>query len=107
MEDPILNSGIKLSGWPVRLLLGISCLLLVALYSVLALILPHNSDNSTMLLEARSILGGNILLNHWAIPADNFWSLDVPYYVIFSLFLPSDPHLMHGHVKVSRTQPAL
>lgn len=93
-EDSIFNSGIKFSRWPVRLLLGMSCLLLAALYSALALVLPHNSDNSTMLLEARSILGGNILLNHWEIPADNFWSLDVPYYVIFSLFLPRDPHLM-------------
>lgn len=56
--------------------------------------LPHNSDNAALLLESKSILGGNLFLNHWKIAPDNFWTLDLPYFVFFSLFSPLNPHLM-------------
>ena len=69
-------------------------LILTIVYSYLGSFLPHNSDNATLPLEAHAVLRGNILLHSWNLPSDNFWSLDLPYYTIFSFFMPLDPQLM-------------
>ena len=111
LEESISRSGITTTpNRSIGLFLWVVCLLsLCFFYTWLGQALSHNSDNATVVLEARSILGGNLLLNHWGLPADNFWSLDVPYYpnsaietwtdspeakkTIFLKFLPDPPPL--------------
>lgn len=35
-----------------------------------------NSDSATVALEGRAMLHGNLLLNHWTISLDSFWTID-------------------------------
>ncbi len=41
-----------------------------------------NSDNSAPVLEAHSILKGNIQLKGWNLSSDNFYTIDLPFYII-------------------------
>lgn len=36
----------------------------------------ENSDSATVALEGQAMLHGNLLLNHWTISLDSFWSID-------------------------------
>jgi hypothetical protein len=77
------------------LFLSVTALIFITLiYYQIGIFLPHNSDDASLLLEAKSILGGNLFLNHWQVAPDNFWTLDLPYYVFFSILYPLNPLLM-------------
>ncbi len=41
-----------------------------------------DSDNAAPILEAHSILKGNIKLKGWNLSSDNFYTIDLPFYVI-------------------------
>lgn len=41
-----------------------------------------NSDGASLLMEARSVLRGNVTLSHWALSLDSFWTVEVPFYVV-------------------------
>ena len=75
-------------------LLVIAFIFMTFTYYQIAIFLPHNSDDASLLLEAKSILGGNFFLSHWQIAPDNFWTLDLPYYAFFSMRYPLNPILM-------------
>jgi len=47
----------------------------------------YTSDNASAVWEASSILRGNILLKNWIIPADNFITSDILFYLPFLPFL--------------------
>lgn len=40
------------------------------------------SDGASLLMEARSVLRGNVTLSHWALSLDSFWTVEVPFYVV-------------------------
>ena len=61
-------------------------LVLVAVYTRLSLTGSKNSDDAALVLEARDILRGNILLHGWTLPLDTFYTTDIPLYVVGALF---------------------
>ena len=44
----------------------------------------ENSDSATVALEGQAMLHGNVLLNHWTISLDSFWSIDALFNAVFS-----------------------
>ena len=57
---------------------GLVALLTVASYHAF---IP-NSDGATVVLEGQSMGTGNLLLRHWALSHDSFWTVDAPFYAI-------------------------
>jgi hypothetical protein len=65
-------------GAPVRLLAVVAFVGLVVLFYAGSLhSAPSNSDNATLALQGQSLDHGNLLLNHWNLSSDSFWTLDV------------------------------
>lgn len=75
--------------WPV------AGMILFALYIVLSYTVTPNSDNTVPLLEAQSILHGNIFLRGWWVSPDTFYWTDLPFYVVAEAFAGLRPALMH------------
>jgi len=58
---------------------------LTALYYYIGQSLGINSDGVANILEARSIVNGNIILHGWTLPSDTFYTLDTQLDVILSI----------------------
>jgi hypothetical protein len=56
---------------------------------------PGNSDGATVVLEGQSMSTGNLLLHHWALSYDSFWSVDAIFYTIAVLVTGVRPVLLH------------
>jgi hypothetical protein len=56
---------------------------------------PGNSDGATVILEGRSMSGGNVLLSHWALSLDSFWLVDVLPYAVATGIAGLHPQLLH------------
>jgi hypothetical protein len=54
-----------------------------------------NSDGATVILEGRSMSSGNLLLHHWALSFDSFWSVDAVFYTLAMLFGGVRPILLY------------
>ncbi len=54
-----------------------------------------NSDGATVVLEGQSMSTGNLLLGHWALSLDSFWTVDAPFYMVGVLVLGVHPYLLH------------
>ena len=57
------------------------CCLSVFFVSV-ALHLPYNSDHASILLEAKSILDGNIFLKGWTLSTVSYYTTEIPFFMI-------------------------
>lgn len=53
-------------------------IILFLVYNRLFWTIPHYSDDANLLLEAKDLLNGNILLKGWALPPDSWWTVDIP-----------------------------
>jgi hypothetical protein len=54
-----------------------------------------NSDGATVILEGHAFVGGNLLLNHWALSLDSFWLVDVPIYALAVAIGGLRPEYLH------------
>ncbi len=71
--------------------------LLVALSAVaarVARVYPVSSDDTTGVLEAESVLSGNVLLRGWTLSNISFYTTDLPFYVAGVALVGPRPSLM-------------
>lgn len=68
---------------------------LFLMYLRLSWTFPSNSDTASYILQAQSILHGNIFLTHWTLSADNFWTIDIPFYVAAVFLRGVIPSIAH------------
>ena len=61
-------------------------IILFIIYFHISSYLMANSDNAAPILEANSVINGNIKLYQWHLSSDNFYSIDLIFYIIFELF---------------------
>jgi hypothetical protein len=54
--------------------------LVAMLYVVSVHVVVGDSDGATVILEGQSMSTGNLLLHHWALSFDSFWSVDAIFY---------------------------
>jgi hypothetical protein len=64
------------------------------LYNVARRAIATESDMATLVLEARSVLDGHLMLGGWRMLYDSFWTVEVPFYVIGVLIAGIDPVLL-------------
>lgn len=71
----------------------------VGLVGLLYLLSVHasaaNSDGATVVLEGRSLRGGDVTLSGWRLSFDSFWTVDAPFYAIGVAILGVRPVLLH------------
>jgi hypothetical protein len=60
----------------------------------ISLSIPYNSDSAVPILESYSILHGNVLLHSWYLSSDNFYTIDLLFYIIAQYFFGFIPQLM-------------
>jgi hypothetical protein len=77
----------------MAVLLGIA--VLTFLYRRLSLGVPVNSDDANFVLQGLAIAHGNPLLAGWTIPADTFYTTDLPLYAIVVAMRGVDPSVVH------------
>lgn len=75
------------------LVLGIVVLTFV--YRRLSVMVPVNSDDANFVLQGMAIARGNPLLAGWTIPADTFYTTDLPLYAVATLFRGVSPAVVH------------
>ena len=54
-----------------------------------------NSDGATVVLEGQAMGSGNVLLHHWSLSYDSFWSVDALFYMLGALAIGVRPVLLH------------
>jgi hypothetical protein len=60
-------------------------ILLSVIYFHISSYLLANSDNAAPILEANSFINGNIKLYQWHLSSDNFYSIDLIFYILIEL----------------------
>lgn len=81
------------------LIVGIFVLSFIALffiYNHLARTIFRGSDDASILLEAQSMLNGNLFLKGWSLPPDTFWTIDTTVNVICMAIRGFTPSLMYN-----------
>ncbi len=69
--------------------------ILTALYFHIGKTVGFNSDGVANILEAESIVNGNIILHGWTLPSDTFYTLDTQLDVFFTLLGISGKIIYH------------
>ena len=54
-----------------------------------------NSDGATVILEGQAMSTGNLLLHHWALSLDSFWTVDAPFAMVAVVLGGVRPLLLH------------
>ena len=54
-----------------------------------------NSDGATVVLEGQAMGTGNVLLHHWSLSFDSFWTVDALFYMLGALVIGVRPLLLH------------
>jgi hypothetical protein len=69
---------------------------LVTFLTVVSLhVVVGNSDGATVVLEGHAMSTGNLLLDHWSLSFDSFWSVDALFYTVAVLIAGVRPLLLH------------
>jgi hypothetical protein len=69
--------------WTRRTILALSLLLFLGgIYLYASRVIPHNSDDASILLQAYNLIHSSKILNGWYLPSDNFITLDMPLYAL-------------------------
>ena len=55
-----------------------------------------NSDGATVVLEGRSLVAGNLGLDHWGLSLDSFWTVDALFYALAVAVAGVVPQLLHA-----------
>jgi hypothetical protein len=84
----------KLLSTPVLLRVGCGLLLAGIAALVAAVFVPYNSDSAAGVLMASDILNGNLLLDGWQIPADNFLTTDIVWFVPLVAIFGATPKVL-------------
>ena len=69
--------------------------LVVLLYSASVHAVIGNSDGATVVLEGQSMGTGNLLLHHWSLSLDSFWSVDAIFYTLTVLVTGVQSLVLH------------
>jgi hypothetical protein len=69
--------------------------LVVLLYSASVHAVIGNSDGATVVLQGQSMGAGNLLLHHWSLSLDSFWSVDAIFYTLTVLVTGVRPLVLH------------
>jgi hypothetical protein len=78
-----------------RALAAVAALVAVALLTArVALVYPVSSDDATGVLEAASVLRGNLLLSGWTVSNISFVTTDLPYYIVGVAIRGLNPSLL-------------
>lgn len=73
---------------------GIFIILFLMLYKVSTTV-DLTSDFASIVLEAQSVLSGNIFLTGWSLTNISFYTTDLPFYVLFMIFTGFKHQLMN------------
>jgi hypothetical protein len=89
----------RLAAWRPRLLWGGALLLagvgLFVLYLRQSRLAPFNSDGASIMLQAQSMLHGNLLLHGWWAADVTFYPTEIPEYAFVELFRGLRPDVVH------------
>jgi hypothetical protein len=89
----------RFAAWRTRLIWGGSLLLvglgLFVLYLRQSLIAPFNSDGASIMLQAQSMLHGNVLLHGWWAADVTFYTTEIPEYALVEIFRGLRPDVVH------------
>ncbi|HEY5271609.1 MAG TPA: hypothetical protein VIJ34_00085 [Acidimicrobiales bacterium] len=78
MEQPALASVVKRGSlWIAVALVLLTLFTLAAVHTV-----PRTADNATVLLEGDAMVHGSVLLHHWLLSLDSFWTIDAVFYAL-------------------------
>jgi hypothetical protein len=81
------------------LTLGVAALgfaaVVALLYNVARRAIVAESDMATLVLEARSVLDGHLMLGGWRMLYDSFWTVEVPFYAIGVLVAGTNSVLLY------------
>ncbi len=69
--------------------------LVATLYAASLHAVVGNSDGATVVLEGQSMSAGNLLLHHWSLSLDSFWSVDAAFYLVAVLVSGVGAVLLH------------
>jgi hypothetical protein len=68
--------------------------LVLLLYAASIHAVVGNSDGATVVLEGQSMRAGNLLLHHWSLSLDSFWSVDSIWYALTALVTGVRPFVL-------------
>lgn len=54
-----------------------------------------SSDDANAVLIGNALAKGNLLLHGWTLPPDSYWTIDLPFYAVFTAAEGVRPALMH------------
>lgn len=104
MRWPLTRRGVRESLAPGAILgssVGAGVALVVAIglltlaYWRLSATVPVNSDDANFVLQGLAIARGNVLLAGWTIPADTFYTTDLPFYTAAAAVRGVSPSVVH------------
>lgn len=81
--------------WLMRTTWGLGFGVLLLAYLRASFNVPKNADCASILLEAQSILEGNLPLSGWWLSTVNYYFTDILFYVLGMAVAGLDPALMH------------
>ena len=79
---------LKITGWAFLFLVYFG------IYLAAALNIPYNSDHASIILEAKAILEGNVLLKGWTLSTVSFYTTEMPFYVVSVFLLGVDERII-------------
>ena len=89
-DTPDRPTPLRVLGW---ILAGVA---LTAILTLLSFHAQHgNSDGATVVLEGQAIAHGNVLLHHWVLSEDSFWTVDALLYGLAELIVGVHGYLLH------------
>lgn len=71
-------------------------LIIILMYNRLFWTMARTSDDASILLQAKSVLDGNIILKGWSVPSQSGWTIDIPIQVIAMAIRGFTPSLMYN-----------
>jgi hypothetical protein len=94
-DQPPVPESIRGGAWAAGAVLGLMGLAALGLFTArVARAYPVSSDDATGMLEAASVLKGNLLLKGWTVSNISFVTTDLPFYVIAVALKGLDPSLL-------------
>jgi hypothetical protein len=101
-SDEAVGPGSTRSPWPASrrrwievAAFALAAAALFAVYLRLSRTLPENSDEANVLLAAKDLLHGNVLLHGWYLTDVSFYTTEVPQYALLELLFGLHPDTAH------------
>jgi hypothetical protein len=101
-SDEAVGPGSARSPWPASrrrwvevAAFALAAAALFAVYLRLSRTVPENSDEANVLLAAKDLLHGNVLLHGWYLTDVSFYTTEVPQYALLELLFGLHPDTAH------------